>query len=128
MQSIQGKVKYPCDRDYESKHEGAPKYTSLKVDVAGKEVVVYCNQGTPEYIAAKQFRKGDSVLIADDKGKYKLILTNAMTDAVATVMTTAPATQPEKLDPEKAKDYALTYAAIFKLLEDKMGVTIPLTW
>ena len=123
MQSIQAKVKYPCDRDYESKQPGAPNYTTLKVDIAGREERVFLNEGTPEYAYAKELRKGESVLLGEDKGKYKLIINNPMSDAV---QRTTPAPQkPQKLDPEKAKDYALTYAAIFKLLEDKMGVAIP---
>ena len=127
MQSIQAKVKYPCDRDYTSKQPGAPDYTTLKVDIGGVEERVFINVGTPEYLAAKQFKKGESILLGEDKGKYKLIITNNMTDAVQ--MTTPPKAQepqePRKLDAEQAKNYALTYAAVFNLLSEKMPVTTP---
>lgn len=124
MQSINAKVKYPCDRDYESKQPGAPNYTTLKVDIAGREERVFLNDGTPEYVYAKSLRKGESVLLGEDKGKYKLIITNTMSDAVATVMTTAPE-QPKALTKGEMKAKALTYCELYREIYTDLVLAMP---
>lgn len=127
MQSINAKVKYPCDRDYESKQHGAPNYTTLKVDIAGREERVFLNEGTPEYAYAKKLIKGESVLLGEDKGKYKLIITNSMTDAVQMTSATASAAPAKTAEAtkEKAEKWADTYADIFNRLSEKLPVTTP---
>ena len=129
MQSINAKVKYPCDRDYESKKPGAPNYTTLKVDIAGREERVFLDEGTKEYACAKTLVKGQSIRLVVDKGKYKLLLEGEHANAVATVMTSSPAPQEQpktkEASDEKAKKWADTYAVIFNHLSEKLPVTTP---
>ena len=125
---VQGRVKFPADKDWPSTKADAPDYTSLKVDVNGQEVRVFCNVGTPDYNLAKSYKKGDPVTLSEDKGKYKLVgVGGEMADAVRAT-TPPPAKEPapaKQINNEQAKAYALTYAAVFNLLSEKLPVTTP---
>jgi hypothetical protein len=125
---VQGRVKFPADKDWPSTKADAPDYTSLKVDVNGQEVRVFCNVGTTDYNLAKSYKKGDQVTLSEDKGKYKLVgVGGEMADAVRA--TTPPPAQDsaktKEATKEKAEKWADIYADIFNRLSEKLPVTTP---
>jgi len=124
---VQGRVKFPAGKDFPSKNGGAD-YTDILVDVAGKDVKVFCNVGTPDYNLAKSYKKGDPVTLSEDKGKYKLV--GAGGDMAEAVRATTPPPAPEpaktkEATKEKAEKWAQIYADIFNKLVAELPLTTP---
>jgi hypothetical protein len=125
---IEARVKFPADKVWQSKQEGGKDYVSLKCDLpGGGDAVVYANVGSPEQSTLAAYRKGDPVQLAFDGKKYSIV-GSASTLTTANNTTPPPAPEPAKtkqIDNEQAKAYALTYAAVFNLLTEKLPVTTP---
>lgn len=126
---VQGRVKFPADKDWPSTKADAPDYTSLKVDVSGQEVRVFCNVGTPDYNLAKSYKKGDPVTLSEDKGKYKLVGAGGeMSDAVRSTTLNQPTTPlPEKAVLSKAemKAKALQYSELYREIYTDLVLAMP---
>lgn len=131
---LNARVKFPADKVWQSKQPDGKDYVSLKCDIldpdggmAGKDAVIYANVGSPEQSTLAAYRKGDPVQLAYDGKKYSIV-GSASTLTTASNTTPPPAQEAAKtkqIDNEQAKAYALTYAAVFNLLTEKLPVTTP---
>lgn len=129
---IDARVEFPANKVWQS-DKGGSDYVSLKCKTLtgtspnGKDPVVYANVGSPEQSVLAAYRKGDPVQLTYDGKKYSLV-GSASTLTTANNTTPPPAPEPAKtkqIDNEQAKAYALTYAAVFNLLTEKLPVTTP---
>lgn len=131
---LNARVKFPADKVWQSKQPDGKDYVSLKCDLCnsegqptGNDAVIYANVGTAEQSVLAAYRKGDPVQLAYDGKKYSIV-GSASTLTTANNTTPPPAREPAKtkqIDNEQAKAYALTYAAVFNLLTEKLPVTTP---
>lgn len=128
---IDARVQYPADKIWKSKQEGGKDYVSLKCEVNPGQpnamvAVVYANVGSPEQSTLAAYRKGDPVQLAYDGKKYSIVgSASTLTTANNTTPPPAPEPKTKQIDNEQAKAYALTYAAVFNLLTEKLPVTTP---
>lgn len=129
---IDARVEFPANKVWQS-DKGGSDYVSLKCKTLtgtspnGKDPVVYANVGSPEQSILASFKKGDPVQLTYDGKKYSLV-GSASTLTTANNTAPPPASEPAKtkqIDNEQAKAYALTYAAVFNLLTEKLPVTTP---
>lgn len=130
---IEARVKFTADKVWQSEREGGKDYVSLKCETIngtspnGKDPVVYANVGSPEQSTLAAYRKGDPVQLAYDGKKYSIV---GSASTLTTANNTTPPVQKEpaqakQIDNDQAKAYALTYAAVFNLLSEKLPVTTP---
>jgi hypothetical protein len=124
----EGRVKFPANKVWQSKQQGGKDYVSLKVDLdGGGEAVVYANVGSPDQSLLASYAASDHVKLSYDGKKYSVVGTaSTLTTANNTTLPAAKEPAPAKqIDNEQAKAYALTYAAVFNLLSEKLPVTTP---
>ena len=129
---LDARVEFPANKVWQS-DKGGSDYVSLKCKTTtgtspnGKDPVVYANVGSPEQSTLAAYRKGDPVQLAYDGKKYSIV-GSASTLATANNTTPPAAKEPapaKQIDNDQAKAYALTYAAVFNLLSEKLPVTTP---
>jgi hypothetical protein len=128
---LDARVEFPANKVWQS-DKGGSDYVSLKCKTIsgtspnGKDPVVYANVGSPEQSTIADYRKGDPVQLAYDGKKYSIVGTaSTLTTANNTTPPPALERQTKQIDNNQAKVYALTYAAVFNLLSEKLPVTTP---
>lgn len=129
---LDARVEFPANKVWQS-DKGGSDYVSLKCKTLsgtspnGKDPVIYANVGSPEQSTLAAYRKGDPVQLAYDGKKYSIV-GSASTLTTANNTTPPPQKEPvpaKQIDNEQAKAFALTYAAVFNLLSEKLPVTTP---
>jgi hypothetical protein len=129
---LDARVEFPANKVWQS-DKGGSDYVSLKCKTIsgtspnGKDPVVYANVGSPEQSTLADYRKGDAVQLAYDGKKYSIVGSEStLTTANNTIPPAQKQPSPAKqIDNEQAKAYALTYAAVFNLLSEKLPITTP---
>lgn len=130
---LEARVKFPADKVWQSKQEGGKDYVSLKCELTNGtgDAVAYANVGSPEQSLLAAYRKGDPVQLAYDGKKYSVVGSGSDIKMAMESMPTTPPNpkrepqQARQIDNDQAKAYALTYAAVFNLLSEKLPVTTP---